>query len=225
MLIEFKNVTVSLDDRLVLSNLNLTLREGRIGVIGSNGSGKSTLVRLINGLVQPSAGVVHVDDLSVTQDSRALRRRVGFVFQNPENQLVLPIVGEDLLWGLDAKAFSLVQREQKVRAVLGSLGVSDLLPRSVHTLSGGEKQLVALAGVLVTEPELIIFDEPTTQLDLRMRNRLVDIIDQLPQQAIIVSHDLPLVERMDRVLVIDRGTVAFDGNPQTAVAWYRKNCA
>ena len=225
MLIEFKNVTVSLDDRLVLSNLNLTLHEGRIGVIGSNGSGKSTLVRLINGLVQPSAGVVHVDDLSVTQDSRALRRRVGFVFQNPENQLVLPIVGEDLLWGLDAKAFSLVQREQKVRAVLGSLGVSDLLPRSVHTLSGGEKQLVALAGVLVTEPELIIFDEPTTQLDLRMRNRLVDIIDQLPQQAIVVSHDLPLVERMDRVLVIDRGTVAFDGNPQDAVAWYRKNCA
>ena len=225
MLIEFKNVTVSLDDRLVLSNLNLTLREGRIGVIGSNGSGKSTLVRLINGLVQPSAGVVHVDDLSVTQDSRALRRRVGFVFQNPENQLVLPIVGEDLLWGLDAKAFSLVQREQKVRAVLGSLGVSDLLPRSVHTLSGGEKQLVALAGVLVTEPELIIFDEPTTQLDLRMRNRLVDIIDQLPQQAIVVSHDLPLVERMDRVLVIVRGTVAFDGNPQDAVAWYRKNCA
>ena len=225
MLIEFKNVTVSLDDWLVLSNLNLTLREGRIGVIGSNGSGKSTLVRLINGLVQPSAGVVHVDDLSVTQDSRALRRRVGFVFQNPENQLVLPIVGEDLLWGLDAKAFSLVQREQKVRAVLGSLGVSDLLPRSVHTLSGGEKQLVALAGVLVTEPELIIFDEPTTQLDLRMRNRLVDIIDQLPQQAIVVSHDLPLVERMDRVLVIDRGTVAFDGNPQDAVAWYRKNCA
>ena len=225
MLIEFKNVTVSLDDRLVLSNLNLTLREGRIGVIGSNGSGKSTLVRLINGLVQPSAGVVHVDDLSVTQDSRALRRRVGFVFQNPENQLVLPIVGEDLLWGLDAKAFSLVQREQKVRAVLGSLGVSDLLPRSVHTLSGGEKQLVALAGVLVTEPELIIFDEPTTQRDLRMRNRLVDIIDQLPQQAIVVSHDLPLVERMDRVLVIDRGTVAFDGNPQDAVAWYRKNCA
>ncbi|MCX7223460.1 MAG: ABC transporter ATP-binding protein [Burkholderiales bacterium] len=175
-----------MDDRLVLSNLNLTLREGRIGVIGSNGSGKSTLVRLINGLVQPSAGVVHVDDLSVTQDSRALRRRVGFVFQNPENQLVLPIVGEDLLWGLDAKAFSLVQREQKVRAVLGSLDLLDLLPRSVHTLSGGEKQLVALAGVLVTEPELIIFDEPTTQLDLRMRNRLVDIIDQLPQQAIIV---------------------------------------
>ena len=225
MLIEFKNVTVSLDDRLVLSNLNLTLREGRIGVIGSNGSGKSTLVRLINGLVQPSAGVVHVDDLSVTQDSRALRRRVGFVFQNPDNQLVLPIVGEDLLWGLDAKAFSLVQREQKVRAVLGSLDLLDLLPRSVHTLSGGEKQLVALAGVLVTEPELIIFDEPTTQLDLRMRNRLVDIIDQLPQQAIVVSHDLPLVERMDRVLVIDRGTVAFDGNPQDAVAWYRKNCA
>lgn len=225
MLIEFKNVTVSLDDRLVLSNLNLTLCEGRIGVIGSNGSGKSTLVRLINGLVQPSAGVVHVDDLSVTQDSRALRRRVGFVFQNPDNQLVLPIVGEDLLWGLDAKAFSLVQREQKVRAVLGSLDLLDLLPRSVHTLSGGEKQLVALAGVLVTEPELIIFDEPTTQLDLRMRNRLVDIIDQLPQQAIVVSHDLPLVERMDRVLVIDRGTVAFDGNPQAAVAWYRKNCA
>jgi biotin transport system ATP-binding protein len=150
---------------------------------------------------------------------------VGFVFQNPENQLVLPIVGEDLLWGLDAKVFSLDQRQQKVAVALANLGVSDLLERSVHTLSGGEKQLVALAGVLVLEPELIIFDEPTTQLDLRMRNRLVEIINQLPQQAIVVSHDLSLIERMDRVLVIDHGSVAFDGPPHEAVTWYRRHCA
>lgn len=225
MLIEFENVAVRLDERVVLSDLNLRLSEDRIGVIGSNGSGKSTLARLINGLVRPCAGFVRLDGQCIEPNKRTLLRRVGFVFQNPENQLVLPIVGEDLLWGLDAKAFSLGQREQKVRAALENLGVSDLLPRSVHTLSGGEKQLVALAGVLVTEPDLIIFDEPTTQLDLRMRNRLVDIIDQLPQQAIIVSHDLPLVERMDRVLVLDRGTVAFDGKPQDALAWYRQHCA
>lgn len=225
MLIEFENVAVRLDERVVLSDLNLRLSEDRIGIIGSNGSGKSTLARLINGLVRPCAGFVRLDGQCIEPNKRTLLRRVGFVFQNPENQLVLPIVGEDLLWGLDAKAFSLGQREQKVRAALENLGVSDLLPRSVHTLSGGEKQLVALAGVLVTEPDLIIFDEPTTQLDLRMRNRLVDIIDQLPQQAIVASHDLPLVERMDRVLVIDRGTVAFDGNPQDALAWYRENCA
>ncbi len=225
MLIEFENVAVRLDERVVLSDLNLRLSEDRIGIIGSNGSGKSTLARLINGLVRPCAGFVRLDGQCIEPNKRTLLRRVGFVFQNPENQLVLPIVGEDLLWGLDAKAFSLGQREQKVRAVLENLGVSDLLPRSVHTLSGGEKQLVALAGVLVTEPDLIIFDEPTTQLDLRMRNRLVDIIDQLPQQAIIVSHDLPLVERMDRVLVLDRGTVAFDGKPQDALAWYRQHCA
>jgi biotin transport system ATP-binding protein len=225
MLIEFENVVVRLDERVVLSDLNLRLSEDRIGIIGSNGSGKSTLARLINGLVRPCAGFVRLDGQCIEPNKRTLLRRVGFVFQNPENQLVLPIVGEDLLWGLDAKAFSLGQREEKVRAALENLGVSDLLPRSVHTLSGGEKQLVALAGVLVTEPDLIIFDEPTTQLDLRMRNRLVDIIDQLPQQAIVVSHDLPLVERMDRVLVLDRGTVAFDGKPQDAVAWYRQYCA
>jgi biotin transport system ATP-binding protein len=225
MLIEFENVAVRLDERVVLSDLNLRLSEDRIGIIGSNGSGKSTLARLINGLVRPCAGFVRLDEQGIEPNNRTLLRRVGFVFQNPENQLVLPIVGEDLLWGLDAKAFSLAQREQKVRVALENLGILDLLPRSVHTLSGGEKQLVALAGVLVTEPDLIIFDEPTTQLDLRMRNRLVDIIDQLPQQAIVVSHDLPLVERMDRVLVIDRGTVAFDGKPQDAVAWYRQHCA
>ena len=225
MLIEFENVMVRLDGRVILSNLNLTLSEGRIGIIGSNGSGKSSLARLINGLVQPCAGAVRVNGLCARENSRALRRRAGFVFQNPENQLVLPIVGEDLLWGLDAKAFSVDQRQQKVAVVLENLGISDLLERSVHTLSGGEKQLVALAGVLVLEPELIIFDEPTTQLDLRMRNRLAEIITQLPQQAIVVSHDLSLIERMDRVLVIDHGSVAFDGQPHEAVTWYRRHCA
>jgi biotin transport system ATP-binding protein len=225
MLIEFENVMVRLDGRVILSNLNLTLSEGRIGIIGSNGSGKSSLARLVNGLVQPCAGAVRVNGLCARENSRALRRQVGFVFQNPENQLVLPIVGEDLLWGLDAKVFSVDQRQQKVAVALANLGISDLLERSVHTLSGGEKQLVALAGVLVLEPELIIFDEPTTQLDLRMRNRLVEIITQLPQQAIVVSHDLSLIERMDRVLVIDHGSVAFDGPPHEAVTWYRRHCA
>ena len=134
MLIEFEKVMVRLDGRVILSNLNLTLSEGRIGIIGLNGSGKSSLVRLINGLVQPCAGTVRVNGFCARENSRALRRRVGFVFQNPENQLVLPIVGEDLLWGLDAKAFSVDQRQQKVAVALESLGISDLLERSVHTL-------------------------------------------------------------------------------------------
>jgi biotin transport system ATP-binding protein len=107
---------------------------------------------------------------------------------------------------------------------LDQLGVLHLQDRSIHTLSGGERQLVALAGVLATTPEILVFDEPTTQLDLRLRNRFEQHLSALPQPALIVSHDLELMRTMDRVLVIVEGRLAFDGVPADATAWYRTHC-
>jgi len=225
MLIEFKNVSVERERRLVLTELNLTLSERRIGVVGSNGSGKSSFVRLINGLLVPQTGQVCIDGIDTARDVVAVRRKVGFVFQNPDNQIVFPVVHEDIEFGLKHREPDPKRRALRAKAALERLGVGHLAERSVHTLSGGERQLVALAAVLATEPEILVFDEPTTQLDLRLRNRFERHLAELTQPALVVSHDLTLMQQMDRVLVIDQGRLAFDGEPVEALAWYQAHCA
>jgi len=225
MLIEFKNVSVERERRLVLSDLRLVLSEQRIGVIGPNGSGKSSLVRLINGLLLPQVGQVCVNGLDTGRDTAAVRRQVGFVFQNPDNQIVFPVVHEDIEFGLKHREPDPKLRVLRAQAALERLGVGHLTDRSVHTLSGGERQLVALAAVLATEPEILVFDEPTTQLDLRLRNRFEKHLAGLPQPALVVSHDLALIQQMNRVLVMNQGRLAFDGGPGEALAWYQAHCA
>jgi len=225
MLIEFKNVSVERERRLVLTDLSLTLSERRIGVVGPNGSGKSSLVRLINGLLLPKTGQVRVDGLDTTKEIAAVRRKVGFVFQNPDNQIVFPVVHEDIEFGLKQREPDPKRRALRAQAALERLGVGHLTERSVHTLSGGERQLVALAAVLATEPDILVFDEPTTQLDLRLRNRFERHLAELLQQALVVSHDLALMRQMHRVLVIDQGRLAFDGAPAEALDWYQEHCA
>ena len=225
MLIEFKNVSVERERRLVLTDLSLTLSEQRIGVVGPNGSGKSSLVRLINGLLLPKTGQGWVNGLDTAREAGAVRRKVGFVFQNPDNQIVFPVVHEDIEFGLKLREPDPKLRTLHAQAALERLGVGHLTERSVHTLSGGERQLVALAAVLATEPEILVFDEPTTQLDLRLRNRFERHLAELPQPALVVSHDLSLMRQMNRVLVIDQGRLAFDGAPTEALAWYQEHCA
>jgi biotin transport system ATP-binding protein len=225
MLIEFKNIFVEREDRQALADLSLSLSERRIGVIGPNGSGKSTFIRLINGLLLPKTGQICVDGLDTRKDVEKIRRKVGFVFQNPDNQIVFPIVSEDIEFGLKRRVPEPTLRRQRAQEALDQLGVLHLQDRSVHTLSGGERQLVALAGVLATQPEILVFDEPTTQLDLRLRNRFEQHLASLTQAAVIVSHDLALMGTMDRVLVLKDGRLAFDGAPDAACAWYRTHCS
>jgi biotin transport system ATP-binding protein len=224
MLIEFKNIFVEREGRLILGDLSLSLSERRIGIMGPNGSGKSTFIRLINGLLLPKTGQICVDGLDTRLEVEKIRRKVGFVFQNPDNQIVFPIVSEDIEFGLKRRIPNSNMRHQRMLEALDQLGVLHLQDRSIHTLSGGERQLVALAGVLATKPEILVFDEPTTQLDLRLRNRFEQHLSALPQPALIVSHDLELMRTMDRVLIIVEGRLAFDGVPADATAWYRTHC-
>ena len=224
MLIQFENVLVRRNDLVTLSGITLALSERRIGLIGPNGAGKSTLARLVNGLVLPTQGRVLVDGADTRGDLAAIRRNVGFVFQNPDNQIVFPVVAEDIAFGLKHRVPDPVARDQRVTQTLGALGIAELAPRLVHTLSGGERQLVALAGVLATQPGYLVMDEPTTQLDLRCRNRFVAILDALAQPALVASHDLELMARMDRVIVVEQGRIAMDGAPADAIAWYRSRC-
>jgi biotin transport system ATP-binding protein len=225
MLIEFKNIFVERDGRPILDALSLSLSERRIGIVGPNGSGKSTFIRLINGLLIPKTGQICVDGLDTRIDVEKIRRKVGFVFQNPDNQIVFPIVSEDIEFGLKRRIPEADIRRQRMQEALRQLDVLHLQDRSIHTLSGGERQLVALAGVLATQPDILVFDEPTTQLDLRLRNRFEQHLSALPQPALIVSHDLDLMNAMDRVLVIVEGRLAFDGVPIAATSWYRTHCS
>ncbi|MFY2567548.1 energy-coupling factor ABC transporter ATP-binding protein [Achromobacter ruhlandii] len=225
MLIEFDQAIVSTPQAEVLRGVSVALAGRRVGIVGPNGAGKSTLARLVNGLVLPTSGSVRVGGLDTRHELKAVRRQVGFVFQNPENQIVFPIVREDLAFGLKHLEPDRAQREARIEAALVALGVAHLADRTSHTLSGGERQLVALAAVLVMRPGLVVFDEPTTQLDLRNRNRVRDAIAAMPQDAIVVSHDLALLEDFERVLVIQDGAIAADDEPAAALRWYRNHCA
>lgn len=208
--------------RQVLSTLDLTLTEQRIGVVGANGSGKSTFVRLLNGLVRPDSGTVTIDGLDTVKDGREVRRRVGFCFTDPDAQIVMPTVAEDIAFGLRRRGLSADEREARTRGALTAYGLEDHADHPAHLLSGGQKQLLALASVLVTEPDLLVLDEPTTLLDLRNAAMVRRLVDGLPQQVVLVTHHLDLLDGFERVLVFDEGRVVHDGAPAEAVAAYRE---
>ena len=218
--IEFKGAAVTYDGNTVLQPLTTRLSEQRIGIIGSNGSGKSTTVRLINGLIEPTSGQVLYDDLSPTTQGRDVRKRVGFVFSDAESQIVMPRVSDDVAFSL--RRFKLPRDEARSRVddALARFELTDLAENSPHTLSGGEKQMLALASVMVIEPDTIIADEPTTLLDLRNRKRIVRELNALEQQLIVVTHDLDILRDFERVLVIDDGALVYDSNPADAIAFY-----
>ena len=218
----FENVTVKFEDRDVFKDVCLTLSEQRIGIIGANGAGKSTLSRLINGLVLPTHGTVHVGNLNTHKHAKQIRRDVGFVFQNPANQIIMPLVSEDIAFGLKNLQISKVERQTRVQETLAELNISHLSDRESHTLSGGEQQMVALASVLAMQPRTIVFDEPTTMLDLRNRLAFQEEVAKLAQRAIVVTHDLEILEDFDRILVVTDGAIAFDGHPMEAIAHYRQ---
>ncbi|MEI5675901.1 MULTISPECIES: energy-coupling factor ABC transporter ATP-binding protein [unclassified Nocardioides] len=207
-------------DRVVLAPTTLTLTERRIGVIGANGSGKSTLARLLNGLVTPTVGRVLVDGLDVARQGAEVRRRVGFSFTDPAAQLVMPTCVEDVELSLRRRERNGDRRRELALAVLDRYGLADHAHDSVHSLSGGQKQLLALAGVLATEPAVLVADEPTTLLDLANTRRVGDLLLGLDQQVVLVTHDLDLARRCDRVLVVADGAVRYDGAPDAAVDDY-----
>ncbi|MBX9244478.1 ABC transporter ATP-binding protein [Actinotalea ferrariae] len=204
----------------LLEPTTLRLTERRVAVVGANGSGKSTLARLVNGLVLPSAGSVLVDGLDTARDGAAVRRRVGFTFTDPDAQIVMPTPREDVALSLRRLGLPAAERDARARDVLTRYGLGDRAEVPVHALSGGQKQLLALATVLATEPAVLVCDEPTTLLDLRWRRAVDALLDGLDLQLLQVTHDLDAARRADRVLVVDGGAVVADGAPDEAVDHY-----
>jgi biotin transport system ATP-binding protein len=219
--IVFEGVSHRFDAETVVDAVSLRLSEHRIGIVGANGSGKSTLARMINGLVTPTSGRVSVDGLDLARHAREVRRRVGFVFTNADNQIVMPTVREDVAFTLRRHKLSPADAAARVEAALDRVGLAEFGDRPAHRLSGGQKQLLAIASVLVAEPAIVVADEPTTLLDARNARRVGEHFASLEQQLVVVSHQLELLESFDRVIVMEAGRVIADDEPQHALGAYR----
>lgn len=207
--------------RVVLEGVDVRLTEGRIGVIGHNGSGKSTFLRMLNGLVLPTEGKLLVNGMDTAKQAKEIRKLVGFLFTDPDNQIIMPTVAEDVAFGLRKSGLGADEVNRRVDALLERFGLLGHRDHPAQLLSGGQKQLQALAAVLVTEPQLIVMDEPTTLLDIRNANQIGRIINTVEATVVLATHHLHLLDDFDRVLVFDHGKLVADDVPATAVAHYR----
>lgn len=218
--IDARGVGHAYGDRVVLSDVDVRLSEHRVGIVGANGSGKSTFARMLNGLVLPTSGTVTVDGLDTRREGREVRRRVGFCFTDPDAQIVMPTVGEDVAFSLRRSGLGRQQVRERVLAHLDRFGLAGHVNHPAHLLSGGQKQLLALTSVLVTEPDVLVCDEPTTLLDARNARLVTELVAALPQQVLMVTHHLGQLAGFDRVVVLDDGRVVADGPPGPTLAGY-----
>lgn len=215
-------VSVERDGRRILAEVSLALDAPRIAVIGANGSGKSTFARLLNGLVAPSTGRVSVHGLDSSRDRAALRRRVGFVFTDPQAQILMPTPAEDV--ALSLRGLPRAEIDRRVSEALSEHGLAGHADVPASALSGGQKQLLALASVLITEPALVVADEPTTLLDLRNARRVGDLLLSLEAQVVVVTHDLELAGRCDAAVLFADGRLVDVGDPDELIPTYRRMC-
>ena len=213
-MIEFQNVSFSYEkDRPVLRDLSFRIERGEaVGLIGANGAGKSTVMKLLLGLLS-GEGKILVDGIEVNRASlSAVRRRLGFVLQNSDNQMFMPTVYEDMIFAPLNYGLSREEAERRVDAVLQQLGLQELKHRHNHRISGGEKRMAAIATILAMEPEVILMDEPSSALDPYNRRLVINTIRALPQTKLITSHDLDMIlDTCRRVILLDRGRIVADG--------------
>jgi len=216
------DVSVRLGERLALEGVSLRLDQQRIAVIGANGSGKSTFARLLGGLVAAESGTVSVLGLNPARQARELRRRVGFIFSNPDAQIIMPTVAEDVAFSLRGDRLPKAHAAERVSAALEEFGLVELADRAAHDLSGGQKQLLALCGAMIRRPELVIADEPTAYLDARNSRLIAEHLlgEANPHRLVLVTHDLALAARCDVAVLFDDGRLTAAGAPHDVIDRY-----
>jgi cobalt/nickel transport system ATP-binding protein len=194
-----------------LQNVRLQVKSGeRVGIIGANGSGKTTLFLLLCGILTPAAGEIMVFDKPV--EPGTFRPEMGLVFQNPDDQIFSVSVWEDVAFGPQKMGLSPDEVDRRVTEALSCTGTTALAHRPPHHLSGGEKKRVAIAGILTMQPQILILDEPSAQLDPRSRRQLIQLLAKLPLTQLIATHDLDLaLELCDRTIVLNQGQIVYDG--------------
>lgn len=214
-MIKFQNVSFSYDKKIpVVEHIDLVIGKGEtVGLIGANGAGKSTVLKLLLGLL-PAEGTIIVDGLPVKKENLPMiRKKTGYVLQDSDNQMFMPTVYEDMMFGLRNYGMSREAAEARVDLVLDQMNLQELKYRHNHKISGGEKRMAAIATVLAMQPEVILMDEPSTALDPFNRRTVIRTIQSLPQTKLIASHDLDMIlETCDRVILLTHGRIAADGD-------------
>lgn len=224
--LDLDDVHVRLGDTDVLRGVTCSLDARTVAVVGENGSGKSTLARLVGGLAHATGGTVRVLGLDPARDAARLRRRVAVVFSNPDTQIVMPTVAEDVAFSLRSEKLPRHERDRRVDDALRRFGLDDVADRASHDLSGGQKQLLALCGAFVRRPDLVIADEPTAYLDARNARRVADhLFADGDHRLLLVTHDLTLARRCDTAVLVQDGTIAAVGAPDAIVAAYEEELA
>ena len=221
-MIEIKNVSYaySKDEALAINNISLTVKEGSwISILGHNGSGKSTLAKLLVGLVKADSGEIIVDESVLTEDNIGeIRKKIGIVFQNPDNQFVGVTVRHDIAFGLENRRVNREEMQRRIVECAAKVGLADYLEREPYKLSGGEKQRVAIAGILALDSKYIIFDEATSMLDPNGVNDVISLIKELREHTnktiITITHDLELAKKSDEVFVFKNGQITANGTPE-----------
>ena len=214
-MISIKSLDFRYEDELILKNINLELKDGcYTAIIGANGSGKTTLAKHLNALLLPIKGSVIIDNIDTKKDQFNARKKVGFVFQNPEDQLVYSIVEEDIAFGLENLGMETKEMKSKVNEILKELNIEYIAKKNVNVLSAGQKQLTALAGILAMSPKYIVFDEPTTLLDNKNKKNIMGLINKLNKRnnigIILVTNLLSDIKYADSVVVMSDGKIIFD---------------
>lgn len=205
----------------VFENLNLSIQEGSfVAILGTNGCGKSTLAKHFNAILLPTGGKMYVCGIDTSQIERlmAVRRNVGMVFQNPDNQIVANVVEEDVAFGPENLGIASPEIRRRVDMALKQVGMYEYREHAPHLLSGGQKQRIAIAGVIAMEPKCIVLDEPTAMLDPQGRKDVIDTVKKLNKDkgitVILITHHMDEAAQADRVVVLNKGTVAADGTPR-----------
>ena len=206
---------------VVLDGVDLNIRSGSfVAVLGHNGSGKSTLAKHMNAILLPTGGTVYVDGIDTADEDRLLdiRRTVGMVFQNPDNQIVANVVEEDVAFAPENLGVPPEEIRQRVDDALKTVGMYEFREHAPHLLSGGQKQRVAIAGVLAMAPRCIVLDEPTAMLDPVGRREVMDTIKKLNRTAgvtvVLITHHMDEAAQADRLVVMSKGKVVADGTPK-----------
>jgi biotin transport system ATP-binding protein len=215
--------TVTLQGRTILHDLNLTLTEPRIGIVGRNGSGKTTLLRLIAGLIPATTGRVTVDGIDPAGDRKAIVQKLGILFQNPDHQILFPTVIEEVAFGL--RQLGLPDAETRALQTLTQHGRAHWAKTATHTLSQGQRHYLCLMSVLAMQPATILLDEPFAGMDLPTQTRLARAFDALPQRVITITHDPAVVEAYDRILWLEDGRIQADGPAAAVLASFRADMA
>ncbi|MCD7916972.1 MAG: energy-coupling factor transporter ATPase [Clostridiales bacterium] len=227
-IIEIQNVTFSYQEEegqkspRVLDSVSLDIEEGSfVAVLGHNGSGKSTLAKHMNAVLLPAGGTVYVDGIDTADDDRWLdvRRTVGMVFQNPDNQIVANVVEEDVAFAPENLGVPSAEIQQRVDEALSIVGMSKYAQHAPHLLSGGQKQRVAIAGVIAMQPRCIVLDEPTAMLDPIGRQEVMETILRLNRErgttVVLITHHMDEAAQAQRLVVMDHGKIVADGPPKT----------